>query len=915
MANLQQILSWFKTGLFPTEDQFRQTWLSFWHKSEKIPQSQILGLQETIESAAQGLIWQEPVKNVADLSTAYPNAQKFWAAMVTSVGYIYSFNGSAWKNTGLTAFPANVATKDDLAKSEYDETVFNVTQKVPLTTGFYTEATARAAVPAAIRKPGLIITYATATGEWTTEQFIGANVADWANEANWEAIVGAGATFEEYGIFPDETIGIIDFIGYIGEVSGTSWIPTPHDLDTIDDRYYNTDLMGHRMFLYPIIPERTYNIRFYAQKATAVRAFPTINGNAAGRSIYTISSDLPQPTLMEFTFKSGKNDNLILITLTSNSAMPVVEGAKSRFYRFLDNGKMELKPVLSSHPSYCTMDIGTGVNYSNGQPYHTKSSIVTSVWSDYYGYYLIVYKLDKSKMYDFNVNMPSGGTPMLAVIPIADLPSITAFQEKGTLRSFPNTKWTDVFWNDSGASFTGSSRRFGFKQYLCEHDNMYLVYCTNMSYADKAKLIEYNPVEKNILFKYKEFDIQKYVPNYLGKINIIGTFPTAKPTVNRCDAEISVGNVVINTKIDLSVQGHITALFDKKGFTMDILTSTGSGSQKIQFGAWRPYDSYYLKAYMYDPSKCRDILSNRLFEQMKLTLPVDRQRNWERFGNIPVAPVGATGHIDGIPFELYNNGAYYGLYVLNIKKTRDNYMMDKKNSDQIWLDVGNTVLGGLTVPWDVMEIRNPSGVDEGAVPPDSTFKTAIEDFWKWNMSWSTKTKEEIEGKIDIVSIIDSYILHVILNTWDSITNNMFFSTYNGGKKWFHEIYDYNDTWGKYGPDAGKITDSIWFEVIQRADFIRINQLYFNEIRFRWKMLADAGVMTVENIVNQMLYFFRQFGYDGVKKDSDKWNLGDGLIREGTTQLERYATVAMASLNNAFDVYENNSKIPETDMFK
>jgi len=43
MATLQQILSWFKTGLFPTEDQFRQTWLSFWHKSEKIPATQIEG--------------------------------------------------------------------------------------------------------------------------------------------------------------------------------------------------------------------------------------------------------------------------------------------------------------------------------------------------------------------------------------------------------------------------------------------------------------------------------------------------------------------------------------------------------------------------------------------------------------------------------------------------------------------------------------------------------------------------------------------------------------------------------------------------------------------------------------------------------------------------------------------------------
>lgn len=43
MVGLKQILDWFKTGLYPTEEQFRETWLSYWHKSEKIPRTQIIG--------------------------------------------------------------------------------------------------------------------------------------------------------------------------------------------------------------------------------------------------------------------------------------------------------------------------------------------------------------------------------------------------------------------------------------------------------------------------------------------------------------------------------------------------------------------------------------------------------------------------------------------------------------------------------------------------------------------------------------------------------------------------------------------------------------------------------------------------------------------------------------------------------
>jgi hypothetical protein len=47
MASLSQIFSWFETGDYPTEQEFRETFLSFFHKSEKIPVSSIEGLQET----------------------------------------------------------------------------------------------------------------------------------------------------------------------------------------------------------------------------------------------------------------------------------------------------------------------------------------------------------------------------------------------------------------------------------------------------------------------------------------------------------------------------------------------------------------------------------------------------------------------------------------------------------------------------------------------------------------------------------------------------------------------------------------------------------------------------------------------------------------------------------------------------
>lgn len=47
---LQTIKNWFKTGRRPTQQQFWDTWDSFWHKSEQIPIAKIDGVQSIYDS-------------------------------------------------------------------------------------------------------------------------------------------------------------------------------------------------------------------------------------------------------------------------------------------------------------------------------------------------------------------------------------------------------------------------------------------------------------------------------------------------------------------------------------------------------------------------------------------------------------------------------------------------------------------------------------------------------------------------------------------------------------------------------------------------------------------------------------------------------------------------------------------------
>ncbi len=52
MIDKNTIYSYFQTDDFPTEDQFRATWDSFWHKSESIPMSSITGLNQLFQQTA-----------------------------------------------------------------------------------------------------------------------------------------------------------------------------------------------------------------------------------------------------------------------------------------------------------------------------------------------------------------------------------------------------------------------------------------------------------------------------------------------------------------------------------------------------------------------------------------------------------------------------------------------------------------------------------------------------------------------------------------------------------------------------------------------------------------------------------------------------------------------------------------------
>ena len=93
--------------------------------------------------------------------------------------------------TDLTGW-AQEANWEDFGGGGSGGNTLNVTALCPLANGYYTLATAIAAVDAKLRGSGRCVTYEVAQGKWETKQFVGTSLASWEQEASWEDFGGAG---------------------------------------------------------------------------------------------------------------------------------------------------------------------------------------------------------------------------------------------------------------------------------------------------------------------------------------------------------------------------------------------------------------------------------------------------------------------------------------------------------------------------------------------------------------------------------------------------------------------------------------------------------------------------------------------------------------------------------------------------
>lgn len=102
---LDTIFSWFETGDFPTEAQFKETFSSFYHKDYPIPRENIDGLEEIFQSFATAQAFQEHLTD----SKAH---SKYLALL--NAGNLSSTDVNSWKNKLGIGNMATIDSADEL---------------------------------------------------------------------------------------------------------------------------------------------------------------------------------------------------------------------------------------------------------------------------------------------------------------------------------------------------------------------------------------------------------------------------------------------------------------------------------------------------------------------------------------------------------------------------------------------------------------------------------------------------------------------------------------------------------------------------------------------------------------------------------------------------------------------------------
>lgn len=357
------------------------------------------------------------------------------------------------------------------------------------------------------------------------------------------------------------------------------------------------------------------------------------------------------------------------------------------------------------------------------------------------------------------------------------------------------------------------------------------------------------------------------------------------------------GETKISAKCTLAIQGHGSVGYPKKGYTFEPLNSNDDALE-IKFGNMIATDSFHLKAFATDQTHARDIGGYKVWERMINAL----DNPYNKVNNIPFefhttfkknidALADAQYHPDGFPNVVYLNDEFLGLYTLRLKKTRQNYAMEKSVKSMIFLDAtnynvydehGQMILrcSNLSIPFDHRgwDLKNPKlkNYEEGGEIPDASVLANIERLF----NFTSDLNNQYQNYADFITL-PHWLVYIIteelLFSEDSPYNNMNLLTWDA-THWTILPYDLDLTYGLHAwTHTLYDTDMMTNTMLSGDIFPRFKQLFEQELKSLYTKFRKEGIITEDAIMqiykDQIKYIPRNLYEDDFKKWGSIWNNG------------------------------------------
>jgi hypothetical protein len=371
----------------------------------------------------------------------------------------------------------------------------------------------------------------------------------------------------------------------------------------------------------------------------------------------------------------------------------------------------------------------------------------------------------------------------------------------------------------------------------------------------------------------------------------------------------------------LAIQGHGSASYAKRGYTLEPYNGRKK-SISIKFGDMIAIDSFHLKAYATDSLHCRDMANFNIWRSIieHLGYPYSKINNIpyglaDEYNKNIINTADAKYAPDGFPCVCYLNGNFLGLYTIKLKKSRQNYAMEKSIKTEIFLDATNTQIGGTSASslntqfihegWD---LKNPKlkNYEEGGEIPDANVLASIERLFGFTSAWDASDPASIEGYDNFI-VLPHWLAFVIFEelvySEDSVGNNLNVVTWDNNH-WSVIPYDTDLSYGLHAWNRTLYGPDMMNRFIQYGDIWPTFRSLFNtQIRALWTSLRANGIITFEKVFSAYKEQCSSIPRDIYASDYEKW----GTIWEnGIPSMEQLAANIAARIEWLDNQWLNNN---------